>query len=280
MKKTLSLILALLMVAMLSTGVMAKSDNANARANSNKAKAVTSQKQQPPGQAKKNSPAPGQQKKNLQAPGQQKEKLQNSKQVEKVQKAEKKLIQERVKKSLQKKYRDSDNCQLKKAFVDTQQHWADQCINEMTAIGLLKGYPDGTFKPDQKLNQAEALSLIMRIAEDATDEDADEDVDEDKDEDDGELTDVPAWVRGDVDKAAKKGVIKLNRFHSAVQASRAQTAVMIAKALDLDPVDTSELPFKDGILISKEDVGYILALQQEGIISGMVAYDACLHYEC
>jgi hypothetical protein len=43
---------------------------------------------------------------------------------------------------------------------------------------------------------------------------------------------------------------------------------MIAKALGLEPVDTSNMPFKDGLLISKDDAGYILALYQEGILTG------------
>ncbi len=53
-----------------------------------------------------------------------------------------------------------------------------------------------------------------------------------------------------------------------MQASRAQTAVILAKALNLEPVVTDTIPFNDGILISHEDLGYIIALYQEGILSG------------
>lgn len=239
MKKTVSLILALLLVAVMSATAMAASDSDKKEGAAYDNNIVHSQKHQPPGQLKK-------QEKNA-----------------------KQSIQERIKKSVQEQYRVAKEKpeQAKKAhFSDTYRHWANQCIEEMAAIGLLKGYPDGSFKPDQKLSQAEALSLVMRIAADAAGVTINED--EAANEDQNELDKIPAWVRGDADKAAKKGIIKLNRFHSAVQASRAQTAVMIAKALELEPVDTSNMPFKDGILLSKEDVGYILALYEEGIISG------------
>lgn len=244
MKKTLSLLVALLLVALMSTAAMAASDNGKGEGAPGK-KILHSQKQQSPGQLKKEE--------------------------KKAQKAEK-SIRERVKKSVQEQYqlcKEKPEKVKNARFSDTYQHWANQCIEEMAAVGLLKGYPDGSFKPDQKLSQAEALSLVMRIAADAADVTIiDEDTDEDEDEDQNELDKIPAWVRGDADKACKKGIIKLNRFHSAVQASRAQTAVMIAKALGLEPVDTSNMPFKDGILLSREDVGYILALYEEGIISG------------
>lgn len=80
--------------------------------------------------------------------------------------------------------------------------------------------------------------------------------------------DVPSWAQEAAARASYKGIIKLNRFHSAVQCSRAQTAVMLAKALGLEPEETSEIPFQDGVLISPEDIGYIMALYRKGIIVG------------
>ena len=276
MKRTLSSILALLLVALLSTGVMAKPDNGHGWGNSNSnPKAENSQKLSAPGQQKQME-SRSQEEKSLKSEQKAiKQEQKTTRQEEKVakqeQKAVKKSLQERVKTSLREEYRfyNSDNPDQRKAvrFTDSQRHWGAQCIEEMAAIGLLRGYPDGTFKPDQKLTQAEALSLAMRVAAgDAARDASDEEIA--TDEEQSKLADVPAWVRGDADKAAKKGIIKLNRFHSAVQASRVQVVVMIAKALGLEPADTTNIPFKDGLLISREDVGYILVLYQEGIISG------------
>ncbi|HAA90135.1 MAG: Membrane protein [Thermoanaerobacterales bacterium 50_218] len=131
----------------------------------------------------------------------------------------------------------------------------------MTAIGLFRGYEDGTFKPDKPVMQSEAVVVITKIAE-ATPEESEGGLKED------ELADTPPWARESIRTAAKLGIVNLNRFHSAVQATRAQVAVWVAKALNLEPVETSDVPFKDRILISPEDLGYIMALYEAGIIKG------------
>jgi hypothetical protein len=273
-KKSLSVVLVLLLVMLSAGTALAKPGNSNAlgqvkkvEGQQNYGQLKKAERQQNNGQVKEAE--------KQQSYGQLKkaEKEQNYGQLKKAEKqnygqlksSEKQPVRELVQKSLQEQYRTYNKektVQGKKVqLTDISRHWAAPCIEEMTAIGLFKGYPDGSFKPDQQLSQAEALALVMRIA-------ADDDTTVDEDKDKSELSQVPAWVRGDADKAARKGIIKLNRFHSAVQASRAQTAVMIAKALGLEPVDTSDIPFKDGILLSQEDVGYILALHQEGILKG------------
>ncbi|NPV73960.1 MAG: S-layer homology domain-containing protein [Pelotomaculum sp.] len=141
-------------------------------------------------------------------------------------------------------------------FSDVKEHWAKSSINKMSAIGLFNGYGDGTFRPDDPITGAEAVALVMRMA------------DVDEPEEDIDTGDAPDWAKKSVQKAVYKGVININRFHSQVQASRAQTAVMVAKALNLSPVDTAGIPFVDGVLISPEDAGYIMALYQAGIIKG------------
>ncbi|MTI83119.1 MAG: S-layer homology domain-containing protein [Firmicutes bacterium] len=149
----------------------------------------------------------------------------------------------------------------KSMFKDIQKHWAMNDIQRVQDLGFISGYPDGTFKPNSSLTSAEAVAIAIRLADRLY---GDLDIEEDFDE----MYDVPDWARGAVMKANALHMINLNRFHSHVQASRAQVAVMLAKALDLEPVDTDDIPFKDGILIDKEDLGYILALYKEGYVRG------------
>lgn len=152
--------------------------------------------------------------------------------------------------------------EFKAAFADSEQHWACQTISNMVAAGILTGYPDGTFKPDQPITQAEVIALAMRVADDDADDDSN------GGEDEG-LETVPQWAKNSVKKAVGHKIINLNRFHSQVQASRAQAVVWIAKAMGLEPVPMDDITFKDGILISPEDLGYIQAALKAGIISGM-----------
>lgn len=175
-----------------------------------------------------------------------------------------------------------------KDFNDTNDHWAKQSVERLQSLGLINGYEDGSFKPDAPVTAVEAMVLAVNLSEviapetdgEETDPDidsdleeettTDEDVDEDIDEEDGEEDDgqVPGWAEKKAQQAELKGIINMNRFHSEVQASRAQAAVMLAKAMELEPVDTSEFTFSDSILISAEDLGYIMALREAGVVFG------------
>lgn len=50
-------------------------------------------------------------------------------------------------------------------FPDVQDHWADYEINLAYAHNLIQGYPDGTFKPDQEITRAEAMTIVNRVLE-------------------------------------------------------------------------------------------------------------------
>lgn len=176
---------------------------------------------------------------------------------------------------------------LKKQFKDTKGHWAQNKIQEMQQLGLIKGYEDGSFSPDSEVSQVEAMVMVVNLAEliddenitdetDTTDTTTDDpentDVDESSDEttiadDEEDISDVPVWARNQARKALGK-IININRFHSHVQASRAQVAVMLGKALELEPIEVDENAFTDSLLISPEDIGYILALKEAGVITG------------
>lgn len=41
-------------------------------------------------------------------------------------------------------------------------HWATGYINIATGLGLIKGYPDGTFAPDDPVSYVEALTMMLR----------------------------------------------------------------------------------------------------------------------
>lgn len=45
-------------------------------------------------------------------------------------------------------------------FADTEGHWAEEYIAFITTFGFMKGYDDGTFKPDQAMTRAQVASTI------------------------------------------------------------------------------------------------------------------------
>lgn len=48
-------------------------------------------------------------------------------------------------------------------FKDLNGHWAEKYINLLQKLGIVKGYPDGTVKPDNNMTRAETASIMNRI---------------------------------------------------------------------------------------------------------------------
>lgn len=48
-------------------------------------------------------------------------------------------------------------------FKDVKGHWASHAIDQLYGNKTIKGFPDGTFKPDQKLTRAEAVTVLNSV---------------------------------------------------------------------------------------------------------------------
>lgn len=58
------------------------------------------------------------------------------------------------------KYADTSG--IKSRFKDTKGHWAESYIATAADLELLKGYADGTFKPDKAVSYAEVSAIVLR----------------------------------------------------------------------------------------------------------------------
>lgn len=58
---------------------------------------------------------------------------------------------------------DDSEYKVVDTFTDISGHWAEAEIHEAAAHGWIKGYKDNTFKPDQYITRAEAMTLINRV---------------------------------------------------------------------------------------------------------------------
>lgn len=52
-----------------------------------------------------------------------------------------------------------------KSFTDLSGHWAKSYVELAAGNGWIAGYPDGTFRPDQKITRAETVTMINRVLE-------------------------------------------------------------------------------------------------------------------
>ena len=49
------------------------------------------------------------------------------------------------------------------AYTDTSNHWAENEINNLSLNGIISGYTDGTFRPNQNMTRAELITVINRL---------------------------------------------------------------------------------------------------------------------
>ena len=59
------------------------------------------------------------------------------------------------------KYADKEGDNV--VFPDTYKHWAKDVIDEVTELGLMNGYPNGSFRPDQFMTRAEVAKVIHNL---------------------------------------------------------------------------------------------------------------------
>ncbi|MBP1992515.1 DUF4838 domain-containing protein [Paenibacillus eucommiae] len=148
------------------------------------------------------------------------------------------------------------------AFSDVKNHWAEKTLTEWIEAGLVKGYADDTMKPDHTVIRGEAIALINRSFGFSEKTSID-------------FTDLPVsdWAYEDAAKAVKAGYIQgyadgtIGAKHPI---SREETAVIIARLLDLDivtPVEAAD-GFKDSSLIAKWSKGAVAAVAAANIMEG------------
>ncbi|MCF7756898.1 S-layer homology domain-containing protein [Paenibacillus xylanexedens] len=108
---------------------------------------------------------------------------------------------------------------------DVSGYWAESSIRSLQSKGVLSGYPDGTFRPNQEIKRSEIIAIISRIMD---------------------LSKVPTaeapafsdleqiWNKDQLQQAAAAGIIQGDRngeFHPANSASRAEALTIILRVL-------------------------------------------------
>ncbi len=146
-------------------------------------------------------------------------------------------------------------------FTDIDSHWAAMPINTMLNEGIINGYPDNTFRPDQVIKRAEFITLINKAyCFTATAEINYPDVNK---------TD---WFWEEICKAKAasylSGYVDGN-IKPDNDVTRQEAAVIIARASKMGAGYKEELAhFKDAADIPEWSLGALAALTAKGYIGG------------
>jgi hypothetical protein len=145
---------------------------------------------------------------------------------------------------------------------DTNGHWATTQIDEMVANGYVKGYADGSFKPDRPISRAEFLA-IANLAFGKFNQNTKASFSDVYSED---------WYYAHVASATVAGYAAGypdNKFKPNNSITRAEAATMLAKLVKLDTSNTKAAAmFKDFAQIGEWAAGSISALNEKKVMIG------------
>jgi hypothetical protein len=136
-----------------------------------------------------------------------------------------------------------------KTFSDVStSHWAYSYISRLASEGVIDGYPDGTFGPNNAVTYGQALKMILLAAGYPT-----------QTEPSGSN-----WASNYIRLAYSYGIITNSNLEASAVVTRDEIAEIAAKALNLQPatsVTTGNAP-------SDSTNGYVYALYNAGIVEG------------
>lgn len=144
--------------------------------------------------------------------------------------------------------------------------WAEQAITEMHASSIIEGYPNGEFKPYNKVTRLEALAMLIRVL--GLEEQAKA---LDKAKVDYQMPQNLHWGRGYLIMGVQKGMLNKDYLHllqPGEPASRVEVTVLTYHALKLKP-DNSELTFADTNQIPKDYLECVAAVVKNNIMQGL-----------
>lgn len=142
------------------------------------------------------------------------------------------------------------------SFADLEEHWVRTAAERMAAKYVVRGYPDGTFRPGELVTRAEFVAMLVRAVglrapataprfPDVSDQD---------------------WFYSDVAAAAAAGIVEGRSdglFHPGEAVTRQEAAVMIARALRDTVTDGDDsLPPATDVLTRAEVVSMLYRLWQ------------------
>lgn len=115
------------------------------------------------------------------------------------------------------------------AYTDIQEHWASSSIESLSKIDILRGYEDGSFRPDDYITRAEFVTIVNRLlgnSAESTRYIAD--------------NNSRAWYYSEMKKAVKSGIIEGDPDGSVRPndyITREEAIVILHRAFSTEPTE-------------------------------------------
>lgn len=154
-------------------------------------------------------------------------------------------------------------CLAASTFSDISGHWAQAKIEQFAGKGYIKGFPDGTFRPDRKISRAEFVTILVACL-------GAKPVDDTR----TYFSDVRKdyWALPQINEAVRLGILLPSEYPTGLAPDgpiyRSEAAAMMVRALGITPT-YSTIPFKDSDAIARSMYrNHIATAYREGLMSG------------
>lgn len=157
---------------------------------------------------------------------------------------------------------DQPNAPVEAALHDIQGHWAEQLIQQAVRDGIVKGYVDGSFKPNASVTRAEFTVMLMNALQTNYTEAPLSFTDR---------SNIGAWAQSAVARAVQAGFIQGGSdgtFRPNDAVNRAEMAVMVANALQLKAASGTNSTFADDGQIPVWARAAVAGMQKSGLLNG------------
>ncbi|MCD9024656.1 S-layer homology domain-containing protein [Cohnella silvisoli] len=147
-------------------------------------------------------------------------------------------------------------------FSDISRHWAEASIKQSVGGGIVTGYPDGTFRPNQAVTRAEFAVMLMNALKPQSERALLAFTD---------TTKIRSWAQKAVAQAVQLGIIhgyKDGSFRPNEAITRAEMAAMLANALSLSFKANAATSFADDKDIPAWAKGAVAAIKELGLVQG------------
>ncbi|WP_053955277.1 Ig-like domain-containing protein [Inediibacterium massiliense] len=112
-----------------------------------------------------------------------------------------------------------------KVFTDTKDHWAKGVISTASAHGIVSGYEDGSFRPDEKITREQMAVMVVKASKLIKQENTQVFADH---------KDISSWAKDAIDTVISKEIIKGypdGTLKPQGNATRAEAVTVIVKAM-------------------------------------------------
>jgi len=118
-------------------------------------------------------------------------------------------------------------------FTDVQGNWSQSCITQLASIGIISGYPDGTFRPNSSVTRSEFAAMLGKAFPNAQ-----------RTRNSVQFVDVPSnyWANTAIATASQTGFLSGypgRVFHPSQKIPRAQVLVALASGLNYSPTQSA-----------------------------------------